>query len=394
MHAPDQTASEFTFPSVDARSLLRRGALPAALAGAAVLAVVVVGGRVPAVADALRRGLDVNAGWVTLGVAFEVVSLAGYVALLSLVAGTATPRVRARESAQITLAGAAATRLLPTAGAGGAALTLWALRRAGMRPRAAARTLLAFLVVLYAVFLTSIAVSGVVLTLGFVKSRGPAALSAIPAVVALAAIAVCLSLAHTRRGGLGATTDGDCQRPEDSSRVRTGGRLIGLAVRDACRLVRSGDFRLAGAIAYWGFDAGVLWAMLHAFGSPPVLPVLALAYLVGQVANTLPIPGSVSGGIAGVLIAFGVPTELALPSVLAYRTVAVWLPTPVAIAAIPGLRATIALWEREDSKAPVPSDRAPRHGKGSSRPITAPPCLETETVQPSVALDPAISLAA
>ena len=250
-----------------------------------------------------------NAGWVTIGVAFEAISLAGYVALLSFVAGSATPRVRARESAQITLAGAAATRLLPTAGAGGAALTLWALRRAGMRPRAAARTLLAFLVVLYAVFLTSIAVSGVVLTLGFVKSRGPAALSAIPAVVALLAIAVCLALAHACRGEPGATADGDSQRPEDSSRVRSGGRLIGLAVRDACRLVRLGDSRLAGAIAYWGFDAGVLWAMLQAFGSPPVLPVLALAYLVGQVANTLPIPGSVSGGIAGVLIAFGVPVN-------------------------------------------------------------------------------------
>ena len=365
MSATDQTASEFMLPPVDTRSLLRRVALPMALAGAVVVAVVVVGGRVPAVADALRRGLDVNAGWVMLGVALEAISLAGYVALLSVIAGSASPRVRIRESAQITLAGAAATRLLPTAGAGGAALTLWALRSAGMRPRAAARTLLAFLVVLYAVFLTSIAVSGVVLSLRLVKSRGPAALSAIPAVAALVAIAVALALAHISRSDPGATRDGDCRRPEDSSRVRGGGRLVGLAVRDACRLVRSGDSRLAGAIVYWGFDAGVLWALMHAFGSPPVLPVLALAYFVGQVANTLPIPGSVSGGIAGVLIAFGVPAELALPSVLAYRTVAVWLPTPVAIASVPGLRATIARWQREDTKAPFQA--IPARGAAGSR---------------------------
>jgi uncharacterized membrane protein YbhN (UPF0104 family) len=91
--------------------------------------------------------------------------------------------------------------------------------------------------------------------------------------------------------------------------------------------------------------------MLHAFGSPPALPIVALAYLVGQVANTLPIPGSVSGGIAGVLLAFGVPVGLALPAVLAYRTLAVWLPLPAAITAIPGLRATIARWAREDSAA-------------------------------------------
>jgi hypothetical protein len=30
--------------------------------------------------------------------------------------------------------------------------------------------------------------------------------------------------------------------------------------------------------------------------------------------------------------------------VLAYRTVAVWLPTPAAIAAVPALRTTIARW--------------------------------------------------
>ena len=99
MSATDQTASEFMLPPVDTRSLLRRAALPMALAGAAVVAVVVVGGRIPAGADALRRGLDVNAGWVTLGVALEAISLAGYVALLSFIAGSASPwcgRVRVR----------------------------------------------------------------------------------------------------------------------------------------------------------------------------------------------------------------------------------------------------------------------------------------------------------
>ena len=348
MLAPDHTVTEFALPALDARALLRRAALPVALTAAAVPAVVVLGGRVHAVADALRRGFGVNPGWVSVGIAFEAISLAGYVALLALVAGRATPRVRTRESAQITLAGAAATRLLPTAGAGGAALTLWVLRRAGLPARTAGRTLLAFLVVLYAVFLSSIAVSGTVLALGLVRSSGPAALGAIPAVAALLAISVCLAFALTHRGRPSVVAGG-AAGVRALARVRGAARLIGLGVHDACGLVRSGDRRLTGAIAYWVFDAGVLWAMLHALGSPPVLPVLALAYLVGQVANTLPIPGSVTGGIAGVLIAFGVPAGLALPSVLAYRTVAVWLPTPVAMAAIPGLRRTIAGWERDDS---------------------------------------------
>jgi uncharacterized membrane protein YbhN (UPF0104 family) len=341
MLAPEPAITDFTLPALDLRALARRAAVPALLAAGALAGVLLLGGRIEAFAEALRRGLDANPAWALAGVAFELTSLAGYVALLSLVAGRATPRVGARESAQVTLAGAAATRLLPTAGAGGAALAVWSLRRAGLRPSAAARTLLTFFVLLYAVFLAAIVVAGAALALGLVSSRGPAALSAIPAAAATLAIALCLALG-LRRGP--AAVPGS-----DQSRLRRGAQLVGHAVRDAVGLLRSGDLRLAGAAAYWMFDAAVLWAMLHAFGSPPALPVVALAYLVGQVANTVPIPGSVSGGMAGVLIAFGVPAGLALPSVLAYRTIAVWLPTPAAMAAIPGLRATVARWAREDA---------------------------------------------
>jgi uncharacterized membrane protein YbhN (UPF0104 family) len=260
------------------------------------------------------------------------------VVLLTLVAGHATPRIGTRESAQITLAGAAATRLLPTAGAGGAALTVWALRRAGLAPLAAVRTLLAFFVVLYAVFLASIAIAGATLAFGLTGGHGPVALSAIPAVAAIIGIALALTLGARNGGDVDASDGLDPARRDRGTRLRQGSRLLGRAVHDALGLVRSRDPRIAGAIAYWLFDAAVLWAMLHALGSPPALPAVALAYFVGQVANTLPLPGSVSGGPAG----------LALPAVLAYRTVSVWLPSPAALAAVPRLRATIARWSHAD----------------------------------------------
>jgi uncharacterized membrane protein YbhN (UPF0104 family) len=342
--APDHTVSELSLPAIDARVLARRAAVPMLLAALAVAAVALAGGPAHRFVEALRHGLGTNGGWVAVGAALECVSLVGYIGLLSLVTGRATPRVGARESAQITLAGAAATRLLPTAGAGGAALTLWTLRRAGLKPMVAAKTLLVFLVLLYSVFLASIVVAGVVLTVGLFRSHGPTLLSAIPALVAAVGIALGVVLGFGGRFGPGAQVEG-----ARDSRLGRSARLLAGAVRDAWQLARSGDPRLAGAIGYWAFDAAVLWAMLHAFGAPPVLPVVALAYFVGQVANTVPLPGSVSGGIAGVLIAFGVPAEIALPSVLAYRTIAVWLPTPVAIAAVPGLRSTVARWGREDA---------------------------------------------
>jgi uncharacterized membrane protein YbhN (UPF0104 family) len=234
-------------------------------------------------------------------------------------------------------------------------VALWVLRRAGLTPRAATRTLLGFMIVLYSVFLAAIVVAGGALALGLVRSSGPTELAAIPALIAMLAIAVCVGLAACRRRaierGEAHSDNVEDDRPTLASRVTGAAGLLGDAIGDARLLVRHGDPRLAGAIAYWAFDAAVLWAMLHAFGSAPVLPVVVLAYFVGQVANTVPIPGSVSGGITGVLIAFGVPAELALPAVLAYRAISVWLPAPVAIASLPALRATLARWGREDSAA-------------------------------------------
>src|SRR5213592_1930269 len=121
------TSAEFTLPSLDPRSLGRRVVLPAA--GAAVVAgvLIVAGGPLEAFAAALRRAVDADPRWVAAAAGFELLSFAGYVALLWLVAGRATSRMGIRESVEVTLGGTAATRLLPTAGVGGAALTLWAL---------------------------------------------------------------------------------------------------------------------------------------------------------------------------------------------------------------------------------------------------------------------------
>jgi uncharacterized membrane protein YbhN (UPF0104 family) len=378
MIAPDQALSESTLRSLDVRGLARRAAVPGGLAAGAAAAAILAGGRITAVADALRRVLDVSPGWALIGLGFEFISLAGYVGLLALVAGCATSRVGMRESAQITLAGAAATRLLPTAGAGGAALTVWTLRRAGLRPRAAIRTLLVFFVLLYSVFLASIVFCGVALSFAVVDNHGPKALSAAAAAVALSGIALALGFAF--RPGLPSTDEVVVGRR--FARMRAASRVIGLAVRDALRLVRSGDPRLAGAAAYWVFDAAVLWAMLHAFGSPPAAPIVALAYLLGQVANTVPLPGTVSGGMAAVLIAFGAPAALTVPAVLAYRTVAVWLPLPPAIAAIPRLRTTVAAWAPADTSAPAQIRELTRPIPQPPNPLTRHMTLPSEEPHP------------
>ena len=119
-------------------------------------------------------------------------------------------------------------------------------------------------------------------------------------------------------------------------------------MRKRRRLLRGGDARLLGAPVWWLFDAAVLWAAFHALGAPPALAVLAFAYFAGQVGNTIPIPGAVSGGMVGTLLAFGVAPDLALTSVLPYRAVAIWLPAPAGLLALGALRSRVARWTAED----------------------------------------------
>jgi uncharacterized membrane protein YbhN (UPF0104 family) len=380
------TPPDLAIPSLDVRALARRAVVPAAVAAVITAGLVLAGGPIHEFAKALGRALDADPRWVGAAALFELLSFVGYVALLWLVGGRATPRLGLRASTQVTLGGAAATRLLPTGGVGGAALTIWAFRRAGLGARGATRTLLAFLVILYSVFLASIALAGGAIALGLAHAEGPLALSAVPAVAATLAIAGGLALAAFART---LPSDAEVARADaaaGASRARSMvGRVraaagdtpaaLGTAVRDAMRLVRSGDPRLLGAVAWWGFDAAVLWAMLHALGAPPSIAVVVLGYFVGQVANTIPIPGAVSGGMVGVLLAFGVEPDLALASVLAYRSVAIWLPAPIGLTALNGLRRTTARWTAEDALAEPAEAVAPR--REPVRPLSVRPRVET-----------------
>jgi uncharacterized membrane protein YbhN (UPF0104 family) len=348
------TPTEMAIPTVDVRALARRAAVPGAVALVVVAAVLVGGGTTRAFADALQRALQADPRWVAAAAGFEIASFGGYVVLLWLVAGRATRQMGLRQSFEVTLGGAAATRLVPTGGVGGAALTLFALRRSGLAPRHAGRTLLTFLVVLYGVFLAAIAVSGTLLALGVVPGDGPLALEAMPAAVAsgIIALALVLGLRHRRAARGGASRDDAAP-----GRLRSGAGLLGEAVDEALTFVASGDLRLLGAPAWWAFDAAVLWAMLDAFGAHLPLLVIVLAYFVGQAGNLVPVPGAVSGGVAGVLLAFGLDADVAIVSVLSYRAVAIWLPAPIGLAALSSLRGTLERWAAEASSHRVHAKR-------------------------------------
>ncbi|HEX7298706.1 MAG TPA: hypothetical protein VF257_06845, partial [Solirubrobacteraceae bacterium] len=132
--------------------------------------------------------------WLVAALLLECLSFVGYVVLFRTIFVRGTTRIGWRESYQITMAGLAATRLFAAAGAGGIALTAWALRRSGMERRLVACRMVAFIAVLYAAYMGALLVFGLGLYAGVLNGPAPFAITVIPAIFALILFALFLGM--------------------------------------------------------------------------------------------------------------------------------------------------------------------------------------------------------
>jgi uncharacterized protein (TIRG00374 family) len=256
-------------------------------------------------------------------------------------------------SYQITMAGLAASRIFAAGGAGGLVLTAWAVRQAGVPRRVVADKTLSFLILTYFPYAAAVIVCGFGLWAGIFAGVAPFTLTFVPAVVGVIMMLIA---------GVLAFVPTDLQRRLEGF-ARRAGRLGRLAqrlanapaatsagIREAIAHVRSGDPALVGAIAFWAFQIGVLWAAFHAFGNPPPKAVLVQGFFLGMLGNLLPLPGGVGGvegGMIGAFAAFGVDTGLAVVAVLVFRALTFWLPMVPGVIAYFQLRRTVERWRAE-----------------------------------------------
>jgi uncharacterized membrane protein YbhN (UPF0104 family) len=311
----------------------------AAVSIAATLALVYVA--VPALAgldDAWQRLRSGDPAWLVAAAGFELLSYAGYVALVHAVLWRHRDVAGWRFSYDVTLAGVAATRLFATAGAGGIALTSWAFSRIGLGAGEAARRVATLLVALYGVYLAGIVAAGLGLRTGLLEGPAPASLTVVPAAFAGLAMAAVVAMAVLHRDGRAASEDAGRLR-----RVVSAPLILGDGLRGAAALARAREPGLAGALVWWAADLLALWAAFRAFGQSPPAGALLMGYLLGMLGNTLPLPGGaggVDGGMIAAFAALGTPAGHAVVAVLAYRAVSFWLPT------VPGGVAYVALRRR------------------------------------------------
>jgi uncharacterized membrane protein YbhN (UPF0104 family) len=325
------------------RQLLRSIGLLLVL-GAIVVALLTAVPSLSAVTHELRHA---NADLVVLALLAELASCFAFVFFFQGIFWRGPRRLAARLAWTEMAAGA----LLPAGGAGGLGLGAFALRKLGMPGRAIAiRSSVVFLVT-SAVTVGALSVFGFGLAAGVFEGPRKPLLTLLPALVGVLTIGGFLAVP-------GPLTRIAEKHAEGHSRIAATLMSLAAGIRESETVLRRPDWRLLGAVGFWIFDVATLWLAFRALGSAPPFGAIAMGYLIGMLANIIPIPGGIGAvdfGLVGMLAVYGAPLSTAAAAVLIYRTISLWVPTLV------GTVAYVLL--RGDLHRPI----SPRRGSWPSR---------------------------
>ncbi len=266
--------------------------------------------------------------WIAVAVGFNVLSFAAYVALFRGVIGDNVASLDWKESYQITMAGLAASRIVSAGGAGGVVLSYWALRKAGMERAEAARRMVAFMVLLYSVYIATVIIFGVLLRTGVLPGEAPVSVTIVPAAIA-GGLAIVLLLIALIPGDLQGrlSFDGQSRVMRLVVKLSTVPATVAQGIRTArafLRNPRKGGLAMGGAIGFWAANIGILWASFEAFGESVPIGVIVMGFFVGMVGNLIPDPAGVGGvdaGLIGTFVIFGFPADTVIAAVLVYRMI-------------------------------------------------------------------------
>ncbi len=270
---------------------------------------------------------------LAVAIAFEGASMVAFARLQRWLLHEGGVEVRLMPMVQITLAGNALSTSLPGGAAWAAAWAFGQLRRRG------ADRVLAGWVVLVAGALASYALFMILVVGALIAgSVGPAAharfvllgLGAIPFVVAAVVLAA-------RRWPIIDRLAPVCERAVCA--LPKGHTLLGVAQRTWERLLTVKPSRRAWTEAFglgalnWLENCACLVACIWAVHAHIPWHGILVAYSLTQVLASVPITpgglGVVEGGLTALLVAYGMPTNEALASVLLYRAVSFWGLVPI-----------------------------------------------------------------
>jgi uncharacterized membrane protein YbhN (UPF0104 family) len=298
---------------------------------AAVLLSVAVGSLLLAVPGLRGVGSQIahmRLGWIAVAGALELASCAGFVVIFRLFFDE-LPAGPARELAWAEEGSGA---LLPGGGVGALAIGGVLLRKAGMSTRSIIDRSSAVFFLTSGVNVAALIAGGVLFATGGAGGSLELLRAGLPIAGSLAATLAVLAIPPV--------VARSPQRAWPSWLVD-----LAAGIDRARGSVRRPSWRLAGAVGYLGFDIAALGATFAAAGRPIAAAPLVLGYLIGYLANLVPIPGGfgvLEGGLAGCLIAYGAPPTQAAAAVVVYHAIAFWIPSLGGLAGFALLRRRLA----------------------------------------------------
>jgi len=309
----------------DAKRHLQRSALK--LVGYLVAAYLVLR-LVPTLEQGWRSLEHASWEWVVGAIGIEVLSESGFVIAWR---GVVDPeRVLERDGRgrrmdqRVAWAQLGGGLLLPGGTFGGIGVGAWLLHRFGMPPAQIAERQFNLSFLNTAVSALAVIVFGVALAAGILPGERDLLLTLLPAGVVALAIALALLLARRAMPRAERLHDG---HPKLAASITT----LANAIADTRALFRGGDWTsVAGAVGYLGFEVLVLWSAFLAVDARPVpgFAVVVMAYVIGAIGGSLPLPASIGtiGGIAGMLVVYGVDHDPAIAAVLLHQAVGLFVP--------------------------------------------------------------------
>jgi uncharacterized protein (TIRG00374 family) len=338
---PDEQVHEALPDEFHPRHLVIRLVELAVIVGLVAIAITAL----PGLDHVEQRLADASPVWLLALAAAEIGSCFGY---LLVFRATFCPQMAWALTYDIAMAEQAANSLLPSGGAGGLALGVWALRQAGMSTVHIAKRTVAFFVLTSAANFVGVVVAGLGIFTGVLPGRGPTVFTLVPALIAAVVIVLAWFSPRLLRafGDPLAGPKRATWRAGVRHAIRDGLAAAADGVDLAKEFLRSRSFGvLVGSIAYLCFDIAALGFGFVAVGAVPPLGTLLLGYLVGQLGNLVPLPGGVGGtegALVGMFAVLHVNVTLAAAAVLAYRLFQVAIPALLGAPAFVLLRRRLA----------------------------------------------------
>jgi uncharacterized membrane protein YbhN (UPF0104 family) len=310
----------------DVKSHLGKSAVK--LAGFVVVAYLVLR-LIPTLNQALASLKRVSWGWVVGAIVLEVLSETGFVVSWRRIVDP--DRVLQRDGRgwrmdqRVAWAQLGGGLVVPGGSLGGMGVGGWILHRFGMSTEVIAERQFNLSFLNTGVDALALMIFGVGLAAGIFAGEDKLLLTLLPAAVAACGIAAALFIAPR------ASTLADRLQAKHGKVARSITTLAD-AVNDTERVLfhRGGLVTVLGALAYLGFDLLILWLALLAVHAHPTpgFAIVVMAYIIGALGGSLPLPASVGaiGGIAGMLIVYGVHHNPAVAAVLLHQAIGLLVP--------------------------------------------------------------------